>query len=149
MDVILLEKITNLGELGDKVSVKPGFARNFLIPQAKAQAATKKNLEAFEAKRAEHEAKELARLNQAKDRATKIEGNSITIFHQAGEGGKLFGQITNHEIVAVVSKELTEVSKNEIRMPPEPIRAIGEYQIEVVVHSDVVATLTMNVEAAE
>lgn len=149
MEVILLEKIANLGSLGDKVSVKPGFARNYLVPQGKAKPATAANLEEFESKRAEFEAAEAERLIAAQTRGAMFNEKSITIAHQAGEEGKLFGSVTTHEVAECITAELGEVGKQEIRMPEGPIRSIGEYVVEVAVHSDVVVNVTIIVEASE
>ena len=149
MEVILLEKIANLGSLGDKVSVKPGFARNFLVPQGKAKPATAANLEAFESKRAELEAAEAERLVTAQTRGALFEGQSITIAHQAGEEGKLFGSVTTHEVAEAITAAIAQVSKQEVRMPEGPIRNTGEYTVEIAVHSDVVANVNVIVEASE
>lgn len=149
MEVILLEKIANLGNLGDKVSVKSGFARNYLLPQGKAKTATKENLAQFEARRAELEALEQKRLEAAQIRAEAFDGKTITIAHQAGEEGKLFGSVTTHEIAEHICKALGEVSKKEVHVPEGPIRNTGEYAIQIGIHGDVVANLTVKVEPIE
>jgi len=145
MDVILLEKVANLGQLGDKVSVKPGFARNFLVPQGKAKPATAENLAEFEAKRAEFEKIEADRLNKAKERAAKLENAEVTIKHVAGEEGKLFGSVTAHEIAKTVSATLVTIEKREVRMAG-PIKEVGEYTVQAVFHTDVIVDLKLKVE---
>jgi len=147
MDVILLEKVANLGDLGDKVSVKPGFARNYLVPQGKAKPATAENLAEFEAKRAEFEKLENQRLEEAKARAAELESVVVSIQHAAGEEGKLFGSVTAHEIAEAVSAAVTTIEKSEIRMPDGPIKELGEHVVQVAFHSDVIVDLNLNVEA--
>ena len=138
MDVILLEKIGNLGDLGDKVTVKPGYGRNFLIPQGKAVPATRDNVEKFEARRAELEAAAAETLAAAEVRAGQLqELGVITITANAGEEGKLFGSIGTRDIADAVTSAGVEVSKAEVRMPEGALREVGEYQVELHLHSDV------------
>lgn len=147
MDVILLEKIANLGNLGDKVSVKPGYSRNYLVPQGKAKPATAANLAEFETRRAELEAIEAKKLEAAKVRAAEFEDKSISIKHMAGEEGKLFGSVTAHEIAEAISASLSAVEKSEIRLTDGPIKETGEHLVKIAIHTDVVAQLTVKVEA--
>lgn len=147
MDVILLEKIENVGGIGDQVSVKPGFARNFLLPQGKATLATRDNVAKFEAKRAEFEAKAQAEVELAQARAAKLEGQTLTITANAGPEGKLFGSIGTIDIAAACAEKLgTEVERAEIRLPDGPLRVIGEHSIELHLHMDVNVPLTVIVE---
>ncbi len=131
MEVILLERVPHLGQLGDKVRVKPGFGRNFLIPTGRALSATKTNLVAFEARRAEIEAVANARLEKAKERALVLEGLNITITANAGEEGRLFGSVTAHDVVDAVKKMGHTLSKSEIHFTAGSIRQLGEYEIEL------------------
>ncbi len=146
MEVILLEKIANLGNLGDKVQVKPGYGRNYLVPQGKAKLATAANLAEFEAKRVELEKIEAKRLEEAKTRASEFEGKSVSIKHMIGEEGKLFGSVTAYEIAEAVSSSLSVVEKSEIRLTAGPIREEGEHPVQIVIHTDVIAELTVKVE---
>ena len=141
MQIILLEKVANLGQLGDVVKVKEGYARNFLIPQGKAKRATAANLEAFEARRAELEAKQAEILADAKVRAEKLEGAEFTIAQKAGVDGRLFGSVTNADIAAAITAAGVEVARSEVRMPNGQLKAIGEYDLEIVLHHDVVAAI--------
>lgn len=147
MQVILKEKIRNLGNLGELVNVKPGYARNFLIPQGKALMATKANMEAFEAERAELERMAAERLNAAKEVASKLEDLSLVIKATAGEGGKLFGSIGTRDIADYITAQGIEVFKHQVRMPNGVIREIGEFEVELHLHTDVDATVTVKVEA--
>ena len=145
MEVILLETIVNLGDLGDKVNVKSGYGRNFLIPQNKAVPATRENIEAFEVRRAELERIEQEKLAQAQLRAESVNKLDITLTAKAGEEGKLFGSITVRDIVEAAEKHGVEIDKSEVHMPDGPIRALGEYEIEVQLHADVTATIKVGV----
>ncbi len=148
MEVILLEKMRNLGALGDKVKVKPGFARNFLIPQGKAVYATKENLAKFEQRRAELEKLAAERNQQATARQQAINALSvITIAAKAGEEGKLFGSIGTRDIVEALHKSNVTIEKREIRLPEGAIRQLGEFEITVELESDVLATIKVNVIA--
>jgi large subunit ribosomal protein L9 len=141
MNVILLERISNLGDLGEEVAVKGGFARNFLIPQGKAVRASKENREVFEARRAELERVAQERLGGAQARAAKLTGVSVTIAAKSGEEGKLYGSVGTHDIAEALTALGTEVGKSEVRLPQGPIRMIGEYDIDLHLHSDVEATV--------
>ena len=138
MQIILLEKVANLGQLGEIVKVKDGYARNFLIPQGKAKRATESNLKEFEARRAELEAKQAAILADAQARAGKLENAVITIAQKAGVDGRLFGSVTNVDIAEAVTASGVEVKRHEIRLPNGPLKMIGEYDLEIALHHDVV-----------
>jgi large subunit ribosomal protein L9 len=146
MEVILLEKIGKLGDLGDKVTVKPGYGRNFLIPQGKAVPATRDNVEKFEAQRAELEASAAEALAAAEQRAGQIqEMGPISIAANAGEEGKLFGSIGTRDIADAVARAGVEINKSEVRLPEGALREVGEYQIELHLHSDVDVTIELHV----
>jgi large subunit ribosomal protein L9 len=145
MQVILMEKVANLGGLGDVVKVKDGFARNFLIPQGKARRATETNLKAFEARRAELEKAQAELLAQAQARAAKLEGLMIQITQKAGVDGRLFGSVTNYDIVDALKKQGIEVERAQVRMPQGPLKQVGDYPLQVALHTDVVATITVSV----
>lgn len=147
MEVILLETIENVGGIGDQVKVKPGFARNFLLPQGKATLATPENVAKFEARRAELEAKEQAEVEQAQARAAKLEGQSLTLSANAGPEGKLFGSIGTIDIAAACEEKLgMAVERSEIRLPEGPLRVVGEHAIELHLHTDVNVPMTIIVE---
>ncbi|RUO39308.1 50S ribosomal protein L9 [Aliidiomarina taiwanensis] len=149
MNIILLDKVTNLGGLGDKVVVKSGYARNFLFPTGKAVPATKANVEMFEQRRAELEAQLAADLKAAEERAEKVNAlEAVVISSKAGEEGKLFGSIGTRDIAAAVSAAGVEVQKSEILMPHGTIREVGEFDIELQLHADVLATIKLVVEAS-
>ncbi len=137
MDLILLEKVQNLGDLGDLVKVKAGFGRNYLVPQGKAAPATKENLAQFEARRAELEAAAQARLGQAQARQSGLAEVTVEITANASEEGKLYGSIGPREIAAAVSKIGHEITKSEVVMGEGPIRAVGEFDVIVQLHADV------------
>ena len=148
MDVILLEKVINLGNLGDKVKVKAGYARNFLMPKGKAVMATKENVARFEERRAELEAKVAEQIAEAKGRAEKLAAlGGVTIAANAGEEGKLFGSVTASDIADAICAGGVEVAKSELKMPEGPIRAIGEYDLMVQLHNDVEQTVKVTVVA--
>lgn len=147
MQVILLEKVVNLGQLGDVVKVKDGYGRNFLIPQGKAKRATEANLKEFEARRAELEAKQAQILADAQVRAGKLEGAVITIEQKAGVDGRLFGSVTNVDIAEAVSASGVEIKRHEVRLPNGPLKAIGEYELEIALHHDVVTPVKIVVTA--
>ena len=149
MQVILLEKVANLGELGAVVKVKDGFARNFLIPQGKAKRATPANLKEFEGRRAELEKKANEQLTGAQERAEKIEGLKIDISVKSGVDGRLFGSVTNADIAEALGKQGLNVKKAEIRMPQGPLKHIGEYPITLQLHTDVLAHITVHVVAEQ
>ncbi len=145
MQVILMEKVANLGGLGDVVKVKDGFARNFLIPHGKAKRATEANLKAFESRRAELEKAQAELLAQAQARAAKLEGLMIQITQKAGVDGRLFGSVTNYDIVDALKKQGIEVERAQVRMPQGPLKQVGDYPLQVALHTDVVATITVSV----
>jgi len=147
MEVILLENIANLGELGEKVSVKSGYGRNFLIPQRKAVPATKQNLIDFEARRAELQQLADEKLGVALARAEKVNALSITLTTKAGDEGKLFGSITVRDIADAAVSRGVDIEKTEIQMPDGPLRQLGEYVIAVQLHSEVTAELKVGVIA--
>ncbi len=148
MEVILLEKVANLGNLGDKVSVKPGYGRNFLVPSKKAVPANKANIEAFEARRAELEKAAAEALAAAQARAEKLAALAqLVIKSNAGDEGKLFGSVGVADIADVITAAGEEVAKREVSMPEGPIHMLGEYELEIHLHSDVVQTITIVVEA--
>ncbi|PQQ37299.1 50S ribosomal protein L9 [Photorhabdus luminescens] len=148
MQIILLDKVANLGSLGDQVNVKPGYARNYLVPQGKAVPATKKNIEFFEARRAELEANLANVLATAEARAEKINAlGSVTIASKAGDEGKLFGSVGTRDIADAVTAAGVEVSKSEVRLTNGVLRTIGEHEVNFQVHSDVFAKLNVNIVA--
>jgi len=146
MEVILLDKVANLGNLGDQVNVKAGYARNYLVPQGKAVPATKKNVEFFEARRTELEAKLTSVLSAAEARAASINAlGSVTIASKAGDEGKLFGSIGTRDIADAVTAAGVAVSKSEVRLPEGVLRTVGEHEVSFQVHSEVFAKLVVNV----
>lgn len=147
MQVILLEKVQNLGELGDAVEVKAGYARNFLIPQGKAALATPENLAEFEARRAELERQQAEALATARARAESLEGVAVTITRKAGDEGKLFGSVGTMDIAEALAAAGAEVKRAEVRLPAESLRQTGEYAIAIHLHPDVDATITLHIEA--
>lgn len=147
MEIILLENVQNLGNLGDKVSVKPGFGRNFLIPGGKAIPATKANLAEFEARRAELEKTEAEKLGAANARADKLADLTITIARKASEEGKLFGSVSNIDVAEAVTVAGVDISKSEVRMPEGAIHELGEFDIAVHFHSDLDASFKLVVVA--
>jgi large subunit ribosomal protein L9 len=148
MQIILLDKIANLGGLGDQVTVKAGYARNFLIPTGKAVPATKANVAVFEERRAELEAKLAEQLAAAQARADKLSAlEGVVIASKAGDEGKLFGSIGTRDIADAITAAGVEVAKSEVRLPLGTIRSIGEYEIDVQVHSEITATVKLNVVA--
>jgi large subunit ribosomal protein L9 len=149
MEVILLEKIDKLGGIGDRVKVKSGFGRNFLIPQGKATMATAQNIEKFEKIRADLEAKAAAEVGAAKARAANIEGKRITIQVQAGSEGRLFGSVGTMDIADAFRALGIEVERSEVRLPDGPMRVVGEHQIEIHLHADVTVPVTVVLEGPE
>jgi large subunit ribosomal protein L9 len=145
MQVILMEKVANLGNLGDVVKVKDGFARNYLIPQGKAKRATEENLKAFEARRAELEKAQTEALAKAQERGAKLDGLTIQITQKAGVDGRLFGSVTNYDIVEALQKQGFEVERGQVRMPTGPLKQVGEHPIQIALHTDVVVTITVSV----
>ncbi len=149
MQVILLEKILNLGGLGEVVKVRNGFARNFLIPQGKAKRATDAAIKEFEARRVELEKAQAERLAQAQAQGEKLNGLNCTIAMKAGVDGRLFGSVTNFDIAEALRKQGYEVTRGAIRMPSGPLKAVGEHHVAVVLHSDVVVDITVSVVAEQ
>ncbi|MFH1601187.1 MAG: 50S ribosomal protein L9 [Pseudomonadota bacterium] len=147
MELILLQKVVNLGGLGDKVKVKPGFGRNYLIPYGKAVPATADNVAQFEAKRAEYEAKANAHLADAEARKAKLEGATVTIAANASTEGKLFGSVGPREIAEAFTAAGFPLEKNEVVLGEGPLRRTGEFDIEVRMHADVGTTVKVVVEA--
>lgn len=149
MEVILLDKVENLGGLGDKVSVKPGYGRNYLIPYGIAKPATKENIAEFEARRAELERQAAEALESAKARAEKLEGLNLEIKAKSGSEGKLFGSVGPIDIEAVLNEKGIEVERKEIRMQDGPIRVAGEHEVDIHLHSDVNVAITVTVIGEE
>ncbi len=147
MQVILLEKLVNLGQLGDVVKVRDGYARNFLIPQGKARRATRAALEEFEARRAELEKTQSDRLAAAQAMGAKLDGTVVRIAEKAGVDGRLFGSVTNFDIAENLTKMGFEVEKGMIRMPAGPLKSIGDATVDVALHTDVVVQVTVTVVA--
>ncbi|MEG3694222.1 50S ribosomal protein L9 [Vibrio coralliirubri] len=150
MQVILLDKIGNLGGLGDQVNVKSGYARNFLIPQGKAVMATKDNVAMFETRRAELEAKVAEQLAAAEARAENVNTlEGVTIASKAGDEGKLFGSIGTRDIADAITAAGVAVAKSEVRLPEGALRNIGEFEVSIQLHSEVFATAKIAIVAAE
>lgn len=145
MEVILLEKVRNLGNLGDKVNVKAGYGRNFLIPQNKAVFATPKNIELFEQRRSELEKKAQQSLSTAEQRAAKLNDTNLVISAMASDEGKLYGSVGVNEIKDALIGKSIEISKREIVMPEGPLHSIGNFVVEIHVHSDVIAHLNVEI----
>ena len=141
MQIILMEKIDNLGSLGEIVNVKAGYARNFLVPRRKAKIATKANIEAFEEIRAELEKVEAAASAAAEKIREKLDGTEVTIEANAGQEGKLFGSVSNHEVAEALNEQGFEIERRNVRMPDGPIRHVGEHEVGVHLHTDVIATV--------
>ncbi|HYA20836.1 MAG TPA: 50S ribosomal protein L9 [Burkholderiales bacterium] len=145
MQVILLEKLANLGKLGDVVKVKEGFARNYLIPQGKAKRATPANIAEFELRRAELEKTESEVLAAAQEQGAKMQGLMVQITRKAGVDGKLFGSVTNVDIAEALQTQGFPIQKAAIRMPHGPLKQVGDYNITVALHTDVKANITVSV----
>lgn len=145
MQIILLEKVVNLGQLGDVVKVKDGYARNYLIPQGKAKRANEANLAEFQAKRAELEKAQAAALATATDTATRLEGLTVQIAQKAGVDGRLFGSVTNHDIAEALQAQGFTLEKGAVRMPDGPLKMVGDHSLTVSLHTDVTATITVSV----
>ncbi len=137
MEIILMEKVVNLGNLGDVVKVKDGYARNYLIPQGKAKRATKANIEEFAARKAELERLAAEKLAAAQARAEKLTGHVLTIAQKAGVDGRLFGSVTNVDIAEALQAQGFDVVRAEVRMPEGPFKMVGEYEVTLALHSDV------------
>ncbi|MFT3759747.1 50S ribosomal protein L9 [Thauera sp.] len=145
MQIILLEKVVNLGALGDVVKVKDGYARNFLIPQGKAKRATETNLAEFEARRAELERVQAEKLAAAQELAGKLEGVSVQVARKAGMDGRLFGSVGNADVSEALAAQGFDIDRAAIRMPDGPLKQVGEVQLEIGLHADVLATITVAV----
>jgi len=145
MQVILLEKVTNLGGLGDVVKVREGYARNFLIPQGKAKRATRENLAEFEQRRSELEKAQSEQLSAAQERASKLDGLTVQITQKAGVDGKLFGSVTNADVSEALKEQGFDVPKANVRMPQGPLKNVGEHPLKVALHTDVVVTVNVTV----
>ncbi|AJQ94366.1 50S ribosomal protein L9 [Gynuella sunshinyii] len=143
MDVILLEKVGRVGNLGSQVSVKAGYARNYLIPQGKAVPATEENIKHFEARRAELEKVAQSKLDEAQGRADKINDLELTFAAPAGDGGKLFGSVGPRDVAELVTAAGVEVSKSEVKMPGGALRSTGEYEVDIQLHPEVHAVLKL------
>jgi large subunit ribosomal protein L9 len=146
MQLILLQKVTNLGNLGDKVNVKPGYGRNFLVPQGKAVPATTKSIAEFEARRAEYEAKAQSQLDEAQQRLAKLEGASVTIYANASTEGKLYGSVGPREIADALTKAVTPVNKSEVVLGEGAFRNTGEFDVVVHLHADAETTVKVIIE---
>lgn len=149
MQVILLEKVANLGQLGEVVKVKPGYARNFLIPTGKAKRATDANLAEFEERRAELEKAQNQMLSTAEERAAKLEGVGVQVAQKAGVDGRLFGSVTNYDISEALKAQGFDVPKAAVRLPEGPLKHIGEYEITLDLHTDVKARIKVTVVAEQ
>ena len=147
MQIILLEKVVNLGNLGDVVKVKDGYARNFLIPKRMAKRATPAAMAEFEVRRAELEKAQAEKLAAAQALADKLGGVAVTINRKAGMDGRLFGSVTNYDVAEALKAAGFEVDKASIRMPEGPLKAIGEFPLDIVLHTDVVASVTVTIGA--
>jgi large subunit ribosomal protein L9 len=145
MQVILLEKLANLGQLGDVVKVKDGFARNFLIPQGKARRATEAALKEFEGRRAELERANMDRRQLAQALGERLGGLTVQIPARAGVDGRLFGSVTNYDIAEAVNKQGFEITKSQVRMPQGPLKSVGDHKVTLALHSDVIVEITVSV----
>ncbi|MCX8515327.1 MAG: 50S ribosomal protein L9 [Burkholderiales bacterium] len=147
MKIILLQRVANLGSLGDIVEVANGYARNYLLPFGFAKRATDASLKEFEARRSEYEKNQTDILASAQVRQSKLEGQSFQVMAKAGVDGKLFGSVTSFDIVAAVNKTGVEIKKSEVTLPNGPLKTIGEFDITVILHHDVKANIKVNVTA--
>jgi large subunit ribosomal protein L9 len=146
MEVILLEKVENLGSLGDRVNVKPGYGRNFLIPSGKATPATEEHIKAFEARRAELEKAAAEVLDEAEARRDRLQDMTVTVQAKAGDEGKLFGSVGTADIAEAITAAGVEVERSEVRLPEGAFRQLGEYQVQLHLHSDVNTEITLLIE---
>ena len=145
MQVILMEKVANLGELGDVVKVKDGFARNYLIPHGKAKRATPENLKTFESRRADLEKAQAETLVKAQERGARLDAVTLQVVQKAGPDGRLFGSVTNYDIVEGLKGLGHEVERAQIRMPQGALKQVGDYPIQIQLHTDVIVTITVAV----
>lgn len=149
MQVILLEKIRNLGDLGELVNIRSGYGRNYLIPKGKAVSATKRNVESFEGRRAELEAKAAAILNEAQSRAEQLKDFTVTFQERARDDGKLYGSIGTHEIARGITAKDIAIEKSEVLLPNGSLHYVGEHEVDLQLHSDVTVTITVCVESVD
>ena len=149
MQVILMERVTNLGQLGDVVKVKAGYARNYLIPKGKAKRATEENKAEFEKRRAELEKAQNEVLNAAQAHAAKLEGVAVQVTQKAGVDGRLFGSVTNHDISEALKAQGFDVVKGAVELPNGPLKQVGEYEIVLDLHTDAKATIKVSVVAEQ
>lgn len=145
MQIILLDKVVNLGNLGEIVKVKDGYARNFLIPQGRARRATAANKAEFEARRVELEKAAAAKLAESQAQGEKLAGTAVKVTQKAGVDGRLFGSVTNHDIAEELNKLGYKVAKSQVRMPVGPIKVVGDSKVSVALHTDVVVEITVTV----
>ncbi|MBA4743439.1 MAG: 50S ribosomal protein L9 [Azoarcus sp.] len=145
MQIILLEKVVNLGVLGDIVKVKDGYARNFLIPQGKAKRATEANKAEFETRRAEFERAQAEKLAEAQGVAAKLEGHTVQVERKAGMDGRLFGSVGNADIADALKAQGFDIDRSALRLPEGPIKQVGDVQVDVALHPDVIASITVSV----
>ena len=145
MQVILLDKVVNLGNLGEIVKVKDGYARNFLIPQGRARRATEANKAEFEAKRVELEKAAAAKLSESQAQGEKLAGTTLKLTQKAGVDGRLFGSVTNHDIAEELGRQGYKVAKSQVRMPNGPIKTVGDSTVSVALHTDVVVDINVTV----
>ena len=145
MQIILLDKVVNLGNLGEVVRVKDGYARNFLIPSGRARRATEANKAEFEAKRVELEKAAAAKLAESQAQGAKLGGTSVKLTQKAGVDGRLFGSVTNHDIAAELIKQGFVVAKSQIRLPVGPLKTTGDHAVSVALHTDVLVDITVTV----
>ena len=145
MQIILLDKVVNLGNLGEVVRVKDGYARNFLIPSGRARRATEANKAEFEAKRVELEKAAAAKLAESQAQGAKLGGTSVKLTQKAGVDGRLFGSVTNHDIAAELTKQGFAVAKSQIRLPVGPLKTTGDHAVSVALHTDVLVDITVTV----
>jgi large subunit ribosomal protein L9 len=145
MQVILMEKLANLGNLGDVVKVKDGYARNYLIPHGKAKRATEANIKAFEVRRVELEKTQAEALAKAQERGAKLEGLTLQVVQKAGVDGRLFGSVTNYDIVEALTKQGMEVERSQVRMPDGPLKQVGDYKLQIALHPDVIVAINVAV----
>ena len=145
MQVILMEKLANLGDLGEVVKVKDGYARNYLIPHGKAKRATDANIKAFEARRVELEKAQADALGRAQERGAKLEGLTVQVVQKAGVDGRLFGSVTNYDIVEALAKQGHEVERSQVRMPDGPLKQVGDYRLQLALHPDVIVATNVAV----
>jgi len=145
MQVILMEKLANLGDLGEVVRVKDGYARNYLIPHGKAKRATESNIKAFEARRVELEKAQDDALGRAQERGAKLDGLTVQIVQKASVDGRLFGSVTNYDIVEALTKQGHEVERSQVRMPDGPLKQVGDYKLQIALHPDVIVAVNVAV----